>query len=391
MRNKILFVEQTADGTIGGSHYCLLYLIQHLNKMQFEPIALFYESHSLIDTFKKECRTEIFHVKPFSKLRISVIRKVINLLINFFIVFKCLVYIKKNRIKIVHLNNSVSGGYFNWLVACALANIPCVTHERNFTNYPRTLFFRFMVKKYKKILPVSDVIAINIKRQGIAPEIVETVHDGISPDVFRNKIKKTAENIRVEFNIPSNFTIIGLIGNIRRWKGQELLIDALNLVNEEMSDFYCLLVGDTGKNSSTDTEFEKHLLNKITTHGLEHKVILTGYRNDIPDIINALDIQINASIKPDPFPHVILEGMSSGKPIIATNLGGAVESIEHGVSGFLVPPESEQIAEKILVLIKNSSIRKSISKNALLRVNKFTMVRTIEKIEKIYKGLLNQQ
>ena len=385
MLKKVLFVEQTVDGTIGGSHYCLLYLLQYLDRSLYKPLVIFYEKNALIENFQRQCPVIIFKLFKFTTYRIKTVRKGINLFINLINIFRCYSFLKKNKIDIVHLNNSASGGYHTWLVACISTGIPCITHERNFTRYPKTALFSYLKNKYKGVLAVSNVIRDHMIAQGIHPHVAITVHDGIDADTFYKKVKKTRQEMIQEFGIQSDAVAIGLIGNIREWKGQELLIDALNIVQKTHPDFFCLLVGDTSKHTNADREFAKRLIEKINKYGIAERVILTGYRNDIPDIINLLDLQINASIRPDPFPHVILEGMSLGKAVIATNLGGAVESIDDGQTGFLVPPDCHLLAEKIIVLMSDTQLRQSMSANAKKRVQLFSMTQTIQKIEEIYE------
>ena len=72
--------------------------------------------------------------------------------------------------------------------------------------------------------------------------------------------------------------------------------------------------------------------------GLGDRVHLVGFRDDIPDVMNAWDVVVHASVRPEPFGRVILEGMLLGKPVMATAAGGVPELIEHGRTGFLVPP-----------------------------------------------------
>ena len=390
-RRKILFVEQNVDGTIGGSHYCLLYLVQKLNRNIYEPIIAFYEPNQLMGLFSKEGKTIVFNKAKNVTFDNMVLRKLINILINMIFVFRCIFFLLKNKINLVHLNNSVAVGYDTWLVACLITGVPCITHERNFDRFDRLRLplFKILSSRYKKVLTVSDVIRDNLISQGFDPKIVETVYDGIDAEKYRQRVSRTRDEILKEFGIDQSSYLIGLIGNIREWKGQELLIDSLDIINKQVSNIVCLLIGDVSKNSDEDLKFKDKLVKKIDQYGLEEKIIFTGYRSDVPDLVNALDVQINASIKPDPFPHVILEGMSLGKVVIATNLGGAIESIDNGRSGFLVTATQPQdLAEKIITVLRDDKLRKSMSENAKERIKIFSMENNLINTEKIYKAML---
>jgi glycosyltransferase involved in cell wall biosynthesis len=390
MKN-ILYVEQTVDGTIGGSHYCLLYLIQHLNKYVFKPKVVFYEDNKLVDRFRQEAEVFIFNKINFNLFRYRIIRSFLNFIKNIKFIIICYIFIKKNKIDLVHLNNTVAAGYDTWLIASILARIPCVTHDRTFLKFNKLDLkgFKILSKKFNKVLTVSNTIRKNLLDQGFDPSIVETVYDGIDADEYRRRIKRKKADILDEFKIGSDNYLIGLVGNIRQWKGQQYLIDTLNIVNNEIQNFFCLLIGDTAKNYQADIEYKKKLEEKIDKYGLKNKVIFTGYRDDVPDLCSALDVQINPSIKPDPFPHVILEAMSLGNPVIATDLGGARESIEEGKTGFLISSDNvHDFAAKLKRILLDSELREMMSKNAKGRVEIFSIENNVKNTEQIYKKLL---
>lgn len=392
-KKKILLIEQNQDGTIGGSHYCMLYLMQGLNKKYFEPSILFYENNSLLKHFSEEAETNIMAMEPYSGYKNKKIRQMLNMLETIKRIKKCYTFIKKKSIDLVHLNNTVAVGYDTWLPAAVAANVPCITHDRTFLRFNQLnlKFFNTLSKKYSKVLTVSNVIRNNLINQGFNPQKVETVYDGIDSDKFRSRVKKSKKEIMDEFNIDEKTAVIGLVGNIREWKGQAYLIESLNILKDYQNNFFCLFVGDVAKNSDKDRNFMKYLKKKIKQYELEKKVLFTGYRSDVPDIINALDIQVNASIEPDPFPHVILEGMALGKVVIATDLGGARESISHEKSGFLVSPKDpKELAEKISIIIKNKELKKCMSAAAYDRVkNKFTLDKNVENTQRIYHSVIN--
>lgn len=272
-----------------------------------------------------------------------------------------------------------------------IAKVPCITHERCFLRFSELglNFFGVLSRHYKKVLTVSNVIRNNLLEQGFRNDVVQNVYDGIDDDAYRRRVKKNREDILSEFNIDEGDHIIGLVGNIREWKGQEFLVESLRILERELSNFVCLFIGDTAKNFSDDNAYQKRLLQKIDDYGLSKKIIFTGFRDDVPDLCNALDIQVNASIRPDPFPHVILEAMALGKAVVATDLGGAKESVDDGKSGFLVSSESErQLAEKIKRLLTDNNLRNNMAACATKRVKLFSMESNIKNTEKIYEKLL---
>jgi glycosyltransferase involved in cell wall biosynthesis len=75
---------------------------------------------------------------------------------------------------------------------------------------------------------------------------------------------------------------------------------------------------------------------------------MTGFREDVPVLMHACDVIVHTSTAPEPFGRVIVEGMLAGRPVIATNIGGPAEVLNHGETGYLVPPDDAQILADVL-------------------------------------------
>lgn len=393
MKKKILFIEQNTDGTIGGSHYCLLYLIDGLDKTKYEPIVLFYENHNLIPDFEIKSRVHIHNYRKYNKNKNKLKRKAINIIVRLKHFMNALYWISRQKINLIHLNNSILGGYDLWLPISLILHIPCISHERGFNSFSKLKGIeKYLLNKYSAVISVSDVIRENLKKCGISYHKLLTVHDGIDPDLYRSKVSRRKDEVKRELNINSKALIIGMIGNIRLIKGQKYLLDVLKILEEKYDDFVCIMVGGMSKSTEKDNDFGSYLIDLINEYGMRDKINLTGYRSDIPDIINIFDVQVNASIIPDAFPHVILEGMSLGKAIVATNLGGAKESIKNGVTGFIVPHDNErEFANKLLLLLNNKELREQMGKAAKERINEFHIKKNIENTQLIYSKIITNK
>src|SRR5690554_6660544 len=393
MKKKILFIEQNTDGTIGGSHYCLLYLIDGLDKTKFEPIVLFYENHNLIPDFEIKSMVHIHNYRKYNKNKNKLKRKAINIIVHLKHFMNALYWISRQKINLIHLNNSILGGYDLWLPISLILHIPCISHERGFNSFSKLKGIeKYLLNKNSAVISVSDVIRENLKKCGISYHKLLTVHDGIDPDLYRSKVSRRKDEVKRDLNINSKALIIGMIGNIRLIKGQKYLLDVLKILEEKYDDFVCIMVGGMSKSTEKDNDFGSYLIDLINEYGMRDKINLTGYRSDIPDIINIFDVQVNASIIPDAFPHVILEGMSLGKAIVATNLGGAKESIKNGVTGFIVPHDNErEFANKLLLLLNNKELREQMGKAAKERINEFHIKKNIENTQLIYSKIITNK
>jgi glycosyltransferase involved in cell wall biosynthesis len=204
-------------------------------------------------------------------------------------------------------------------------------------------------------------------------------------------VKRTRNETRRLLNLEKDQPVIGIVGNIKRWKGQEVVIKAVSLLEGKYPQLRCLIIGDVSVNSRADSEYRRSLENLVKEKKLESKILFLGYRDDVPDLIECLDILVHASIAPEPFGRVILEGMVLGKPVIATNFGGPLEIIENGVSGILVPPgDYAATAEAVDLLLADEEKRRNMAAAGLERVSKhFLMDQNIERIQELYEKLLS--
>ena len=122
---------------------------------------------------------------------------------------------------------------------------------------------------------------------------------------------------------------------------------------------------------------------------LQSKVIFTGFREDVPEILNAMDIFVLPSLK-EGFSRSIIEAMAAGKPVIATSVGGNSEADVDGVTGFIIPPNTPQsLAERMIELLDDRNKMQNMGKKGRKRVEEnFTAENYVENIEKIYNEIL---
>jgi len=300
--------------------------------------------------------------------------------------FRFISFLKKEKVDIIHLNNSVEFG-FEWIIASKMLGKPCLTFQRGY-HERLSILHKFLGNRFDGIYCVSEVIRRNLLENGIDSKKCFTLYDGIDPEKLLKKIMRSPQLVRKEFQLSSTDLVIGMIGNFVPWKGQAILVRAVGLLSQKYPNVKCMLIGSTGSENKYN-EYLHEIMNIVEEHKLQDKIIITGYRKDIADLLNTIDIQVHSPTSPDPFPHVILEGMTLGKAIVASNIGGAIESLEDGKSGFLVPPKNPAIlAEAIAKLISDTELRRVLGQNAIKRVqDKFHIKVNIDNIQNIYDKL----
>jgi glycosyltransferase involved in cell wall biosynthesis len=398
-KRRILFVEQNMDGTVGGSHFCLLDLLSNLDRDRFEPMVLFYQANPLLDRFEK--LAPVLVVPPPSPVRLRgssgagpdrsadiatiFLQKSLNMArVSMGSAYRWQRLLARHRIDLVHLNNSIFG-VSEWLIAARLSGSKCVCHQRGFPPARREPAARFL----DRIVCISNQIRDDLVR--LSPELkckAVAVHDGLDTAAFLALRRRTPQQVRSEWSISDDALLIGIVGNIKEWKGQRIVVDAFATLSRAYPAARCLIVGEVSANGA-DREYYNLVTSAIEKHGLGDRVIITGYREDVPDLVNALDVLVHGSTEPEPMGRVILEGMALGKPVVATDHGGPQEIIESGTSGFLVPPcDPERLAERLLQLGRSPALRRQIGESAVRRVDEaFGIRQHMARIHEIYGSL----
>ena len=211
----------------------------------------------------------------------------------------------------------------------------------------------------------SHVIIANSQAtaQNLAAECL-VVYNGISVSRFD---EVGASDIRHEFGVSDDDVLIVLIGRIHYPKGQDLLIDvAYHIICNGISCFKVMLVGDVYPGYEWVLE---NLRSQVEELGLKSHIFFCGFRSDVPAILKAADIAVAPSTQPESFGLGVVEAMAAGKPVVATALGGPLEIIDDGITGFLVPPDDpDQIAVRLIQLIQDKELRLQMGKRGRKRL-----------------------
>ena len=241
----------------------------------------------------------------------------------------------------------------------------------------------------KKIITVSNFISKHIEENYnfVNTNQISCIHRGVDINHFNKKtvrIDKIQEYIN-RWNIPDDKRIILMPARITEWKGHEFLLNGLSKLNRD--DYHCLMVGDPGKHKN----YRNRVESLITSLGLQDKVMIMNSISDIENLYQISSIVVSASLRPEAFGRNIVEAGAMGKIVIATNHGGAMETVIDGKTGFLVKAgDSKALAEKINhVLDLPEKKRSTIEENAKKHiVNNFSITRMQQRTIDLYNSLL---
>ena len=189
-----------------------------------------------------------------------------------------------------------------------------------------------------------------------------------------------------EFHLPEDKPIILLIGRLTRWKGQRLMIDALEKIKD--MDYFCVFVGDDqGRDYYT-----KELKEAIAAKGLEGRFAFIRHVTDVPAMMAVSDVVVSASTDPEAFGRIAAEGEAMGRVVVASNIGGSLENIVDGVTGKLFESGNPQALADALkwALGLSTEEREKIGAAAIEYVKQnFTKQIMCDKTVAVYEELIN--
>jgi len=400
---RVLYVEANTDGTIGGSHTCLLELIRGLDRSRFEPLVLFYEDNALVDAFQEAASEVVIFHKPrvfrlpslkraaregslMGQLSWPLLlgKKGYNLASQLLVPTAGLARImKERRVDLVHLNNAVVHPP-EAAMAARLLGLPCLVHQRAVCEGlgPRT---KRLAEGLKAVACVSRHVMESLVENGVEAAKCHLVYDGCDTEALAARVTRPAAEVRREFGLSNGQPMLLLVGNVKEWKGQRTAVEAAVLLRERYPDLKLLLVGGV-----SDEAYAGSLRERIAEAGLERNIIWCGYRHDVPELMSAADIVLHTSIEPEPFGITILEAAASSKPIVATEIGGPLETVQDGVTGLLVPPaEPQLLAEAIRTLLAQPALAAGFGAAARERLERlFSLKAHIGQVEQLYSACL---
>jgi glycosyltransferase involved in cell wall biosynthesis len=307
------------------------------------------------------------------------IQKLLNLIGSVQFAVLRLVAVLRIRPHLIHLNNNVVTGA-EWPLAAWLCRAPAVVHQRGHTRPPWYSHF------FDRVICISRNVQATL--EGYDPwlaNLTVQIHNGIDLEEYQAlSQQRSAEEVRAEFGLREDELLIAMVGNVQEWKGQEVLVRALPLLPPAVR-WRCLFVGGVPTNPENQAYYAR-LLALQREYGLEDRVSFIGYRADVSAIVGASDVLVHTSTAPEPMGRVILEGMTLGKPTIATNHGGPTEIIEHEISGFLVEPGNPQaLANCLLEVLGSPSLRARVGQAAHQRIRAlFGVHEYVTRVEGVY-------
>jgi len=217
---------------------------------------------------------------------------------------------------------------------------------------------------------------------------VVIIYNGVDMSTFSPA--RDTRSLKEEFAI-SDERVVGIVAKLVPQKGVGVFIEAAAQVATRISETRYLIVGDVVFEGEEKHKMAFH--KRVRELGLEDKVILTGFRREMPELYSLFDIFVHPPIYPDALPRVVYEAMACSRPVIASRIGGIPEILSHGETGILVEPGNPTaLAETIVSLLEDEGKRTQLGKKAReVAKAKFSVERYVGEIEGLYRELLEEE
>lgn len=294
-----------------------------------------------------------------------------NKLFPFLPAIRLATIIDENKIDIIH---------FHWtrdIITVVLAKIiskskPKIIQSRHMrmTRFKDDIYHRWIYKNIFMIHAVTQDVKAQLLKF-IPPEIVPKVE--LNYLGVQTKEIHDIKPLKEKYHIEENDFIVGIVGRVQEGKGQHIVIEALAKLKE--LNIKLFIVGD-----DMGDEYLEYLHEECIKLDVSEKVFFTGFTKEVDAYMQLCDVTVLAT-KNETFGLVIIESMINQTPVIATDRGGPLEIIDDNDDGLLYDGSSEDLAKKIKILYENETLRDTLKKNSLKKVqDKFDFNTQLDKL-----------
>ncbi len=348
-RKTILYVHANNDD-VGGADYCLFKLAAALDQDRFRPVVCLSKKTQVTDLYKQQgIKTLIFPMKRIQK-RLNPFY-LAGLVFGFYgTIARLRQIIRDEKAELVHGNDLLD---IYGPIAARLEKIPATQYVRWIMVSPvwlKRLITALVYRINHQVMTVSNAVAKEMfSKNGSVRSRVRVCYDWLDMEAVGHGGRTT--DLRKEFGLDPETPLVGCVGRLEEWKGQDMFIRAAAMVAKTHPDARFLVVGgDVGGRGRND--FGERCRSLAWALNLGNRVIFTGHRADMGGVMENLDILVHASRTPDPLPGVVMEGMAAGIPVVGADAGGVPEEMNDGETGFLYKPGNiDEIASAVIRLL----------------------------------------
>ncbi|MFZ1728671.1 MAG: glycosyltransferase family 4 protein [Bacteroidota bacterium] len=384
---KIVFLENSVR--MSGVQHSTIHLLRSIDRSRWEPVVFCPAEGELSEACTAAgIAYDLVAVPTLRPLRswtsngfrryhpFALVRNVIALLRAATLVRSRLKAQKADLLVTKGLDSHFTGG-----LAVRGLSIPCVWHVQDYISDGYFGLYRFIARAAARRYPaaiIADGECIMEQLEVKGGPIPLVIHNGIDTGHFASVQPVSRTTTRF---------VIGMVARLTPWKGQDSLIAAFAQLAKERPNVDLRLVGSAVFGSD---EYELKLRGKAVSAGLERRIVFDGYRSDLISVLSEMDIFAYTAIEKDTSPLALLTAMAAGLPIVAFDIPGVHEIINHNVSGLLVPVgDIQALANALGGLLDDMDLRSRLGTNARAEAKqRFDITVFTVACEKVFQSVL---
>lgn len=285
-------------------------------------------------------------------------------------------FVREQGIEIVHVH--AARDYHLAAMVVRLASNARLVLTRH-VLFPLRRINRPLLRRVDRVIAVSEAVAESLRRNGVIEAAkIRLVHNGIDVDRFARAAAGAREG--------DGPVLVGTVGHLAPIKGHDVFVRAAALIAARREGVRFVVIGE---DKFPELDHRRALEKLVAELGLNDVVSLPGWRDDMPAELSSLTLFVSAA-RSEPFGLAIVEAMAAGLAVVATASEGAVEIIDDGATGKLVPVDNpEALAHAINHLLDNAPERARLGRNASLTAReRFSLQRMASDTEKVYAEVL---
>lgn len=297
--------------------------------------------------------------------------------------------VKEHNVDIIHVRSRAPA--WSCYMAAKATGRKFITTFHGIYNISGFLkrYYNSIMTEGERIIAVSNFVKQHIlENYKTNEDKIRVVHRGVDHHYFdpANLSNEKLLKFKEKYNIPSDVPVILLPSRMTAWKGHMTLVEALNKIKH--LDFYCLMVGDLSKHPN----FAKRVQSNIMEHKLQSRIQIFGNEIDMLGLYGVSDLVLSTSIEPEAFGRTIIEGQSMQKLVIATNIGGAAETVIDQYTGYHVKSgDVDDLAEKIAYCLSILGSKQELEVTGAARksvIKDFSLELMLDKTLAVYDELI---
>lgn len=267
----------------------------------------------------------------------------------------------KLRPDLVHAN-SLSMGRLSGPVVAEMG-LASIAHLRDILRLSRQAIND--LNCHRRLLAVSRATRDFHVAAGLSARKTHLLHNGVDLDRFRPR--PATGYLHRELGLPAEARLLGTIGQIGLRKGQDVLLEAANLLADDFPEVHYLVVGERWSAKEESRQYEARL-HEAATRSLAGRLHLLGYRDDVDRLLNELTLLIHPA-RQEPLGRVLLEAAASGIAVVATDVGGTAEIFPYSsqTARLVLPDNADDLAAALGELLDDSNRRESLGRAARRR------------------------